>query len=345
MTMRGSAARNVPRAEESFMKTAEIRIGTSGWHYPSAGGWNGLFYPKPRPRGFDELSFYSQFFDTVEINTTFYGQPRAEVCRTWADKTSRNFQFCVKIFQQFTHPRMFRERVTRELTRQLGASEIPNAAIDALIDANASDIDMFKRGIAPLADAGKLGPLLAQFPASFKDDRASREHLAALLRAFGQYSVAVELRHRSWSDNRTKTIDLLNAFGAGWVQIDEPKFATSIRQDFLPTEVPFFYLRLHGRNAKNWWRHADREARYDYLYTKDELAPMGNALRSAAAQGKKAYAYANNHTDAQAVVNAVELKGLVGQGVMPALPELLAVSVKNRSSARTVTRTDPHRTA
>lgn len=312
------------------MRGSEIRIGTSGWHYPGAGGWNGLFYPKPKPRGFDELSFYSHYFDTVEINTTFYGQPRAEVSRTWAERTAAGFQFSVKLFQQFTHPRMFRDRVTRDMTRQLGTSEIPERTIAALIEANAADIDQFRRGIEPLADQGKLGPLLAQFPASFKDDRPSREHLAALLRAFGQYSVAVELRHRSWSENRTQTIELLNAFGAGWVQIDEPKFESSIRQDFLPTEVPFFYVRLHGRNAKSWWRHAHRDDRYDYLYSKDELAPIAGALQSAALRGKKAYAYANNHKNAQAVVNAAELKELVGQELTTALPALVTTASASR---------------
>jgi uncharacterized protein YecE (DUF72 family) len=302
------------------MRRGEIHIGTSGWHYPSAGGWNGLFYPKPRPRGFDELTFYSRFFDTVEINATFYGQPRAEVAATWAERTPEGFQFSVKLYQQFTHPKMFLERVTKDLARRLGTADIPAEAIAALIEANASDIDEFKRGIAPLAEARKLGPLLAQFPASFKDDPTSRAHLAALLRAFGEYSVAVELRHRTWSDNRPKTLELLEAFGAGWVQIDEPKFADSIRQDLSATDAPFFYLRLHGRNAKQWWHHAHRDDRCDYLYRKDELEPIADAIKSASGHGKRAYVYANNHKNAQAVVNAGELKELVGQETSLRLP-------------------------
>jgi uncharacterized protein YecE (DUF72 family) len=314
------------------MRGAGIRIGTSGWHYPAAGGWNGLFYPKPRPRGFDELAFYARFFDTVEINTTFYGQPRAEVSRAWADRTPEGFQFSVKLYQQFTHPKMFLERVTRDLARRLGTADIPAEAVAALIDANASDIDEFKRGIAPLAEARKLGPLLAQFPASFKDDASARTHLAALLRAFGEYSVAVELRHRSWSDHRTKTLDLLEAFGAGWVQIDEPKFADSVRQDLAPTDAPFFYLRLHGRNAKQWWHHAHRDDRYDYLYDDDELQPMADALEVAAKHGKKAYAYANNHKNAQAIVNATELKEMVGQPVGHDLPAPVA-AVRTREAS------------
>ena len=292
-----------------------MRIGTSGWHYPGAGGWNGLFYPKPRPRGFDELAFYGRQFDTVEINSTFYGQPRPEIAGAWAAKTPAGFRFSVKLYQQFTHPRMFRERVTRDLVRRLDSPDVPEAGIAGLIAANAHDLDTFKRGIDPLATAGKLGPLLAQFPASFKDDSESRAHLAALLRAFGGYSVAVELRHRTWSDNQAQTVQFLNVFGAAWVQIDEPKFRDSIRQDFAPTEAPFFYLRLHGRNAKNWWHHAKPEDRYDYLYSVEELQPMAETLQTAHAAGKAVYAYTNNHKNAQATINAQQLKALVGEAL------------------------------
>src|SRR4029434_8971389 len=80
---------------------SDIRIGTSGWSYPSGKGtWNGVFYPKPRKKGFDELAFYAEHFDTVEVNSTFYGQPREEVTRGWAERTPRGFEFSVKLYQQ-----------------------------------------------------------------------------------------------------------------------------------------------------------------------------------------------------------------------------------------------------
>ena len=66
---------------------SDLRIGTSGWNYPSGRGtWNGVFYPpaRGRPSGFDELSFYAEHFNTVEINSTFYGQPRANAARSVA---------------------------------------------------------------------------------------------------------------------------------------------------------------------------------------------------------------------------------------------------------------------
>jgi uncharacterized protein YecE (DUF72 family) len=93
---------------------SNLRIGTAGWNYPSGRGtWNGVFYPprRGRPKRFDELSFYAQHFDTVEVNSTFYGQPRAAVTSGWASRTPPGFEFAVKLYQKFTHPRMFKERI------------------------------------------------------------------------------------------------------------------------------------------------------------------------------------------------------------------------------------------
>ncbi len=154
-----------------------LRIGTSGWSYPTGKGkWNGLFYPATRSKrhgtaDFDELRFYAEHFDTVEVNTTFYGQPRPEVAQSWVDRTPPGFEFSLKLYQKFTHPKMFREAA---LARAPG-SEGP--LLDLLSQVTQSDIDEFRAGIEPLARAGRLGALLAQFPASFKNDEHSRDYL------------------------------------------------------------------------------------------------------------------------------------------------------------------------
>jgi uncharacterized protein YecE (DUF72 family) len=178
-----------------------------------------------------------------------------------------------------------------------------------------SDIDDFKMGVEPLASAGKLGALLAQFPPSFKDGAESRGYLEQLLRAFSDYPTAVELRHRSWSDNIAGTLALLNGLGAAWVQIDEPKFRFSIRQNYLPNVTSFYYMRLHGRNAAQWWRHAKSEDRYNYLYSAEELREFSETAGAARELVKKSYLYTNNHFSAKSVVNAVMLKAQLGQPI------------------------------
>ena len=168
-----------------------LHVGTSGWNYPTGRGkWNGLFYPATRSKRagtdrFDELRFYAAHFDTVEVNTTFYGQPRPDVTAGWVERTPSAFAFSLKLYQKFTHPKMFREAALKTAP----GSEGP--LLDLLAEVTQSDIDDFRRGIEPIARAGKLGALLAQFPPSFKSAAATRDYLGQLLRLFADYPVAV----------------------------------------------------------------------------------------------------------------------------------------------------------
>jgi uncharacterized protein YecE (DUF72 family) len=291
-----------------------LRVGTSGWNYPSGKGtWNGLFYPASRSKRagtarFDELAFYAAHFDTVEVNSTFYGQPRAEVTAGWAERTPAGFEFSLKLYQKFTHPKMFKEAVTARTPGQ-------GPLLDALAQVTQSDIDDFRKGIEPLANAGKVGALLAQFPASFKSTPQSQDAVVRLVEAFRDYPVAVELRHSSWSDNIDQTLALLGSLDAAFVQIDEPKFRFSIRQNYLPNVTSFYYMRLHGRNAQQWWRHDKSEDRYNYLYSGEELREFADIAGAAKDLVKKSYLYMNNHFAAKSVVNAVMLKAQLGQPI------------------------------
>jgi uncharacterized protein YecE (DUF72 family) len=215
-------------------------------------------------------------------------------------RTPANFDFSLKLFQKFTHPEMFHKAT--------GADPL---------DLSTADVDEFRAAIDPIASAGKLGALLAQFPASFKNESNTRGYLEWLLDQFREYQVAVELRHRSWSDQAEDILKMLAAHGAAWTQIDEPKFRFSIRQSLMPNLKTFYYLRLHGRNAAQWWKHEKSEDRYNYLYSKDELEPIAEAVEEATSkrQVKKAYLYANNHFSAKSVTNAAILKHRLGQDV------------------------------
>lgn len=285
------------------MADSNIRIGTSGWSYPSgAGTWNGLFYPptgrRHRAPGFDELAFYADHFDTVEVNSTFYRIPTPQVTRSWARRTPAGFEFSIKLFQKFTHPSMFKQATGRETW-----------------DVGMTDVDAVRVALDPIQQAGKLGVVLAQFPPSFKNSSTSRDYLEWLVQAFAGWPVAVELRHRSWSDNVGASLTLLNELGAGWVQIDEPKFRFSIAQNYLPNVTTLYYMRLHGRNAANWWRHDRAEDRYDYLYSATELKPFAETADAASRIVRKLYLYLNNHFAAKSVANAVALKQLLGMPI------------------------------
>jgi uncharacterized protein YecE (DUF72 family) len=262
-----------------------IYIGTSGWSYPKGEGtWKGYFYPAGK---INELEYYSQFFNTVEINSSFYRPPDPGYVYNWAKRVPPGFLFAVKLWQKFTHPKMYQE-ATGE---------------DAVI--SQQDVDIFNKSLEPLVKSQKLGALLAQFPPSFKNDAYGQQILRAVANAFGQYPLAVELRHRSWSDDGG-TEKLLRELKIAWVQVDEPKFSTSVAQE-VPLTADMAYFRFHGRNAKEWWT-GDSATRYRYLYSPDEISELAERVKKAAAKSKLLFAFFNNHWKAYAPRNANDMK-------------------------------------
>jgi uncharacterized protein YecE (DUF72 family) len=275
--------------------TGVCRVGTSGWSYPPGSGpgsWTGVFYPLSKK--IDELKFYSRFFNTVEVNSTFYRPCAAKTAESWAKRTPDDFEFTVKVWQQFTHK-------TEEWTPE--------------------EIAEFKQGIRPLMEANKLGCILFQFPASFKHTPEAMDRLKALLEKFEDYPKATELRHRSWED----ILPLLGSLNTVPAFIDEPKFKDSIRQDLAAASGSTLYLRLHGRKFDKWWRHDHRNERYDYLYTREELRPYAVRLKSVIENQdvQRAYIFFNNHPAAKAVANAVMMRAQLDIPVRAELPESL----------------------
>jgi uncharacterized protein YecE (DUF72 family) len=261
---------------------ARVYIGTSGWSYPNGeGSWTGNFYPTGK---INELEYYSQFFNTVEINSSFYRPPNPGYVYNWVKRTPEGFLFTVKLWQKFTHPKMHKEATGEE----------------AVISPD--DVDSFKHSIEPLARYGKLGALLAQFPPSFRSDVFSQQVLSTVIRTFGQYRLAVELRHRSWSDDEN-TAKILRENGVSWVLIDEPKFQSSVATE-VPLTSEMAYFRFHGRNKEMWWK-GDSETRYKYLYSQDEIIGLAEKVKAASDKTKFTFALFNNHWQGYAPRNAV----------------------------------------
>ena len=260
----------------------KIYLGTSGWSYPKGEGtWTGYFYPTGK---INELEYYSQYFNTVEINSSFYRPPNPGYVYNWAKRVPQGFLFTVKLWQKFTHPRMYTEATGEE----------------AVISQN--DVDLFNHSIEPLVKYGKLGALLAQFPPSFKNDGYGQQILSAVIRAFGRYRLAIELRHSSWSDDEN-TATFLRGNNVAWVQIDEPKFQSSIAAE-VPITSDLAYFRFHGRNKGMWWK-GDSESRYRYLYSPEEIDELSGKVNRAAEQTTLLFAFFNNHWQGYAPRNAI----------------------------------------
>lgn len=279
------------------MPTGEeiVRVGTSGWSYPTGEGkWTGVVYP---PGTKSELGYYaSHLFNTVEVNASFYRLIPSATARGWARITPPGFEFAVKAWQKFTHPKMHA------------------AAAGKVEEVTPADLEKFRAGLAPLAEAGKLGVILLQFPPSFHASVQNVEHLGMLLGALADYPLGVELRHRSWSHRKAETRSLLEGHRATWVVIDEPKFVSSIRQEVEPLGG-MLYLRFHGRNAAKWWKHDRAEERYDYLYSENELRPFAERIRKILAGTllRRAFVFFNNHARGQAVQNAQMLLKMMAE--------------------------------
>ena len=292
---------------------ARYFIGTCGYSYPALppNGWSGVFYPKVGRKRVDELEFYAAHFNCVEINSTFYRPASAAMAGGWLAKTPVDLIFTAKVWQKFTHP------------TELGRDGNLPAAKWTAFDKN--DVARFSEGIAPLAEARRLGALLFQYPASFACDAANIERLELALSSIAMAPKVVELRHKSWSDRRTETEALLGKFNATWAFIDEPKFPSSLHQE-LAAQGELNYLRLHGRNREKWWRHDSAWERYDYFYQPDNIRRLAAKLKQLGGQAPaaKSYIFFNNHARGQAVANALMLKLALGLDDGAAPPDSLA---------------------
>jgi len=267
----------------------QIRVGTAGWAYKD---WEGVFYPPGMQRRKQHaLEFLAQCFDVVEINTSFYGHIKPELAKLWARKVAVNprFMFTAKLHRSFTHS-------------PLAVMEPTSAAT---IRPNDEDERLAREGLDALAATGKLGALLIQFPVSFKNTSLNREYLESLLRQFIEFPRVVEVRHDSW--NNPETLGYFTERNVAFCNIDQPLIGRSLGATEHVTS-PVGYVRLHGRNYDQWFE-ADKGAdRYNYLYSESELAGWKDKIERIAHKAEVTYVVANNHFEAKAGVNALQLK-------------------------------------
>ena len=267
-------------------------IGVAGWDYPD---WVGPVYPASAGRGFDKLAWIARYVDVVEVNSTFYRPNEPEAAAAWVRRTAKRpgFRFTAKVHRSLTH------------------EPVPDGLEDALRRS--------LRGLEPLKEAGVLGTLLLQFPQRFHFNEPSCAHLDRLLERLAGWPVVVEVRHVSWDSDLAAA--WLSHRGAGWCVVDQPKVAGAIAEARPRVTSSLAYLRLHGRNAANWFReNAQAWERYDYLYTPDELLPLAEAARRMAESAEHTFVVQNNHFRGQGLANALRMKHLV-QGTKPPAPE------------------------
>ncbi len=266
-----------------MISTGATHIGPAGWSYRD---WVGPVYPPGRR--VDELLTVARWFDCVELNSSFYRAPSPRTVRSWADRIAERpgFTFTVKALQRFTHERA----------------------------GSAEDAASFIRLFDPLLERGTLGAFLLQFPWSFRDSTESRRLLASLGGWFAGVPAAVELRHATW--HTPGVCAFLAEAGLAFCNIDQPVIGASMPPSEIVTDSRLGYIRLHGRNYRSWFRaDAGRDERYDYLYHDDELTEWRDRAVRMAGKVKDLYIITNNHFRGQALVNAFQMKSMLGQNI------------------------------
>ncbi len=254
----------------------EILIGTSGFSYED---WRGFFYPK-EIRKEEMLAYYATKFGAVEVNSTYYAVPPPTVFESMARKTPPGFRFAVKANKDITHA--------------------PNADLTVF--------QQFMTSIRPLADAGKLGCVLAQYPWSFRKSQSSADRIRQLREEFGDLPLVVEFRHFSWVAH--DAVSLLRELGIGYCCVDEPKLK-GLMPPVAGVTSEIGYVRFHGRNAEKWFQHEEAWQRYDYLYSRKELEEWVPKARKLDSKARETYVFFNNHYQGKAAQNAQQFAGML----------------------------------
>jgi len=251
-----------------------IRIGTSGYSYDD---WRGPFYPADLPKR-DFLEFYSSRFDVVEINATYYAPPSVRMTEGLLRRSGGRVTFCVKASRRMTHER----------------------------DADDAFYERFREALGPLAEADRLGAVLAQFPQSLKPDRTGRAALERVCSGLRGLPLVLEFRDRTWADERV--FSWMQAQGVALCCVDAPAIESLFPPLVEVTSPDLAYMRCHGRNAASWYEHEEAYQRYDHLYSAQETREVAAAVRTLARGATDVFVFYNNHYRAKAVDGAERLR-------------------------------------
>ena len=273
--------------------TSNVLIGCSGWSYNDSqdkGGWLNVFYPDKKTK---KLRYYSQFFNTVEMDSTFYKEFYLSMNQGLfiglTKATPDNFKFSVKVPEIITH----------EKRLDLDKNVIP-------------EFLTFLDKISPLKNTNKLGTIIIQLPPSFtiKEFEKTEKFLDRLYvedENIKSNCYSIEFRHPSW--NTEGTFEMLRHYNIASVLTDSP---SKENLGFLSDENNIAtnthaVIRLHGRNnnRNHYW--------YDYLYSESELIPWVNKIKKIKEQADSVFVYFNNHYGGKAIVNALQFKELLSK--------------------------------
>lgn len=279
--------------------SSKLFIGCSGWNYGDSfekGGWLNVFYPDNKTR---KLNYYSQFFNTVEMDATFYNRFYQHMTRGLfmgiTRTTPQDFKISVKVPEIITHDKR----------------------LDTDKDVM-TDLNTFLDKISPLKNSHKLGAIIIQLPPSFtiSESKKLEEFLKVLknnldIQQSDNDEFAIEFRHKSWDTEGT--LELLQHYDIASVLTDSPAKENLgfLSDENNITSKSTAVIRLHGRNTTqgHYW--------YNYLYSQKELKPWVEKIGKIKQKTDTIFVYFNNHYGGKAVVNALQFREMISDNPLP----------------------------
>ena len=296
--------------------SARILVGSCSWTDPTLIA-SGRFYPPGVTSAEARLRYYAGQFPIVEVDSTYYAPPSERNSELWAARTPEGFVFNVKAYALLTgHPARV-ERLPAWLREALPAVALAKQNAyrkDVGEDAVEKLWDLHRRALAPLADAGKLGAVLFQFPPWFVSSEANAAYVRELPQRLPGRPLAVEFRGGGWlhDEAATETLRLLEDAGLAYVSVDEPQGFRSSTPPVVAATAPLAIVRLHGRNASTWDAKTEAASdRFKYLYSDEELCEWAPRVRELARQTAAVHVLFNNNYEDQGMRNARRMAQLL----------------------------------
>ena len=285
-----------------------ILIGTASWTDKTLVDC-GRFYPKEAKSADAKLRYYATQFPIVEVDSSYYGMPSPANAQLWAQRTPQDFVFNVKAFRLFTGHQTSPVVLHKDLQQALGP-EVPRTLYYKDLPAEILDElwRRFSEALEPLRQAGKLGAVHFQFAPWLLRNRDGHAHVQECVRRMEGYLLSVEFRNQTWFEgaNADRTIAFERELGVVHTIVDAPQgFANCVPCVWEVTHPGLALVRLHGRNQQTWnIKSAASSSRFDYWYSKEELAALKPAILHAARRARKVHVIFNTNYEDQGQVAA-----------------------------------------
>jgi uncharacterized protein YecE (DUF72 family) len=300
---------------------SRILVGTSSWADP---GFVEEWYPQGMPAR-ERLPWYSDRFEAVELNSSFYAVPDRDTVARWARATSPGFTFDVKLHRLLSRHAARLDSLPPDLREHVTTT--PRGRVNLTPELEESMLERTLEAIEPLEQAGKLGAFLLQLTPAFSPDKHELSELRGVVAGLHPRPVAIELRNRLWmkGERAEDTLSWMSENGAAFVAVDAP------REEHIPIMPPIdavtrddiAYMRVHGRNADGYMHGKTVAERFGWEYSDDELEEIAGRVRSMAEDAGEVHLMFNNNARDNAPVSARRMRELLGQdpGPPPREPE------------------------